>query len=85
MVCHKGIVHASLCGTASYPHDVPVYPVFAGRVEVQVVRLPSNLLAPATNIHGAGRRGVDDTDVSHAGYTSYLMGVASERRFTIAL
>jgi hypothetical protein len=52
---------------------------------VEVVRLPSNLMAPATNIHGAGRHGVDYTDASHADYTSYLMGSASERRFTIGL
>lgn len=85
MVREKGIVHASICGTASYPHDVAVCTVFPGRMEVEVVRLPSNLLAPSTNIHGAGRHGVDFKDAGHPDYTSYLMGAAAERRFTIRL
>ncbi|MCE5308878.1 MAG: metallophosphoesterase, partial [Acidobacteriales bacterium] len=85
MVREKGIVHASICGTASYPHDVAVYTLFPGRVEIEVVRLPSNLLAPSTNIHGAGRHGVDCIDAGHPDYTSYLMGSAAERRFTIRL
>jgi 3',5'-cyclic AMP phosphodiesterase CpdA len=79
----KGIAHASICGTASYPHDVALYTMFPGRIEVEVVRLPSNLLVPETNIHGRGRHGIDYTDTAHADYTSYLMGTPAERRFTI--
>ena len=85
MVREKGIAHASICGTASYPHDVALYTVFPGRIEVEVVRLPSNLLAPSTNIHGIGRHGIDYTDTAHADYSSYLMGNRAERRFTITL
>jgi len=85
MVKERNVVHASICGTASFPHDVAVYTVFSGRVEVKVVRLPSNLLMPATNIHGRGRHSVDYTDRTHSDHTSYLMGNPAERRFTIEL
>lgn len=85
VVREKAIVHASICGTASYPHDVAVYTVFPGRVEVEVVRLPSHLLDPSTNIHGSRRHGIDYTDRAHPDYTSYLMGNPAERRFTIGL
>jgi 3',5'-cyclic AMP phosphodiesterase CpdA len=85
MVREKGIAHASICGTASYPHDVAVYTVFPGRVDVEVVRLPSSLLTPSTNIHGSRRHGIDYTDSARADYTSYLMGLPAERRFTIGL
>ena len=45
--------HVSISGTASYPHDVAMYSVFPDRIEAEVIRLPSDLLEPATNIHGA--------------------------------
>ncbi|MEN6537353.1 MAG: metallophosphoesterase, partial [Bryobacteraceae bacterium] len=59
MVKEKGVAHASICGTASYPHDVALYSVFPDRIEAEVIRLPSNLLAPETNIHGFRRHGID--------------------------
>ena len=45
--------HVSISGTASYPHDVALYTVYGDRMEAEVVRLPSDLLTPETNIHGA--------------------------------
>ncbi len=77
--------HVSISGTASYPHDMALYSVFPGRIEAEVVRLPSDLLAPETNIHGARRHKRDFTDTTHPDYSSYLMGTPAERRWTIAL
>ena len=70
---------------ASYPHDMALFSVYDDRVDVEVVRLPSDLLTPETNIHGAVRFGKDFTDRLHADYTSYIMGNPSERRFSIPM
>lgn len=77
--------HVSISGTASYPHDVAMYSVFSDRIEAEVIRLPSDLLEPATNIHGARRHKRDFIDESHLDYSTYLMGNPAERRWTIAL
>lgn len=77
--------HVSVSGTASYPHDIALYSVYTDRIEAEIVRLPSDLLTPETNIHGAKRHKRDFTDETHPDYTSYLMGSAAERRWTIDL
>lgn len=81
----NSIYHISVSGLASYPHDMAVYSVFEDRIEAEMIRVPSDLLEPSTNIHGAGRFGFDLTDELHPDYTTYIMGNASERRFTIPL
>jgi len=70
-------------GTASYPHDVGLYTVYRDVVRVEAIRLPSDLLVPETNIHGATRHGVDYVDRDHPTYTQYLMGNCDERLFSI--
>ena len=70
---------------ASYPHDMALFSVYDDRVDVEVVRLPSDLLAPETNIHGAARSGKDFTDRLHANYTNYFTGNPSERKFSIPM
>jgi 3',5'-cyclic AMP phosphodiesterase CpdA len=77
--------HVSISGTASYPHDIAMYAVFPDRIEAEVLRLPSDLLVPETNIHGARRHKRDFTDSLHPDYSSYLMGTPAERRWMIAL
>lgn len=77
--------HVSICGTASYPHDIALYSVYADRIEAEVIRLPSNLLEVTTNIHGAARHKRDFTDASHLDYSTYLMGNPDERRWKIPL
>lgn len=84
-VWDQGVAHIEVCGTASYPHDVAVHTVYANCLETRFVRLPSDLLVPSTNIHGAHRFGRDFTDAGHPDYTSYLMGNASERLLRIPL
>jgi hypothetical protein len=79
----SGIYHISLSGLASYPHDMAVYSVYRNRVEMEVMRVPSDMLVPSTNIHGAARFGLDYTDNIHKDYTSYLMGHETERRFAV--
>ena len=81
----NSIYHISVSGLASYPHDMAVYSVFENRIEAEMIRVPSDLLEPSTNIHGAARFGFDFTDELHPDYTSYIMGNASERRFTIPM
>lgn len=81
----NSIYHISVSGLASYPHDMAVYSVFADRIEAEMIRVPSDLLEPSTNIHGAARFGFDFTDELHPDYTAYIMGNASERRFSIPL
>lgn len=81
----NSIYHISVSGLASYPHDMAVYSVFDDRIEVKMIRVPSDLLEPSTNVHGAGRFGFDFTDELHPDYTTYIMGNPSERRFTIPL
>jgi len=77
--------HVSISGTASYPHDVALYSVYADRIESEVIRLPSDLLTPETNIHGTRRHKREFTDSLHPDYTGYLMGNPGERRWTIPL
>jgi hypothetical protein len=77
--------HISVSGLASYPHDMALFSVFADRVEVELVRVPSNLLVPSTNIHGAHRHGRDYTDATHSEYTTYVMGIDGERKFSIPM
>ena len=79
------VAHISLSGLASYPHDMAMYSVYSNRVEMEVLRVPSDLLVPSTNIHGAARFGKDFTDSTHHDYTSYLMGNALERKFILPL
>lgn len=81
----NSIYHVSIAGLASYPHDMAVYSVYKDRIETEVIRVPSDLLEPSTNIHGAKRFGFDFTDELHPDYTSYIMGNQSERRFAIPL
>ncbi|MBS0663329.1 MAG: metallophosphoesterase [Verrucomicrobia bacterium] len=81
----EGVPHIEVCGTASYPHDVAVHTVYPNCLETRFVRLPSDLLVPSTNIHGAHRFGRDFTDAGHAEYTSYLMGHAAERLVRVPL
>lgn len=70
-------------GTASYPHDVGLFTVSRNSITVEAIRLPSDLLVPATNIHGMKRHRVDFTDADHPTWTQYLMGNADERLFTL--
>ena len=84
-VVKEGIHHISISGLASYPHDIALYSVFSDRIDVEVIRVPSNLLVPETNIHGAGRHKKDFTDNIHPSYTQYIMGNENERRFSIPL
>lgn len=81
----KGIHHISITGLASYPHDIALYSVFNDRIDVEVIRVPSNLLEPVTNIHGARRHNKDFTDNEHPSYSQYIMGNENERRFSIKL
>jgi len=70
-------------GTASYPHDVGLYTVWQSVIRIEAIRLPSDLLVPETNIHGATRHGVDYVDREHPTYTQYLMGNSDERLISI--
>lgn len=85
VVHDQGVAHVDVAGTASYPHDVALHTVYRDRLETRFVRLPSDLLVPSTNIHGAHRFGRDFTDVNHPDYTSYLMGGPDERTFSVPL
>jgi hypothetical protein len=82
---HRTIYQVVTSGLASYPHDMAIYSVYTDRIDVEFIQAPSDLLTPSTNIHGASRFGHDFTDDQHPEYTSYLMGNASERRFSIPL
>jgi len=84
-VVKEGIHHITISGLASYPHDIALYSVFSDRIDVEVIRIPSDLLEPVTNIHGAGRHGKDFIDGIHPSYTQYIMGNENERRFSIQL
>lgn len=84
-VIKEGIHHISIAGLASYPHDIALYSVFSDRIDVEVIRIRSDLLVPETNIHGAQRHIKDFTDSTHPGYTQYIMGNENERRFSIPL
>ncbi len=84
-VVKKGIHHVTISGLASYPHDIALYSVFDDRIDVEVIRIPSDLLMPVTNIHGARRHKKDFTDSAHPSYTQYIMGNESERNFSIQL
>ena len=80
-----GIYHISIAGMASYPHDIALYSVFSDRIDVQVIRIRSDLLMPITNIHGAHRHKKDFIDRIHPSYTQYIMGNEKERSFSIQL
>ena len=83
MVNINAVHHVVLSGLASYPHDMAIYSVYSDRIDVEFVRVPSDLLQPETNIHGAKRFGIDYTDELHPDYSSYIMGNSQERRFSI--
>lgn len=85
VVKEQSVYHISLSGLASYPHDMAIYSVFENSIEAEFIRVPSDLLEPSTNIHGAGRHRMDYRDNLHPDYTSYIMGIASERRFTMPI
>jgi hypothetical protein len=85
VVIKDGIHHISLSGLASYPHDMGLYSVYKDRIKVTLIRVPSNMLVPETNIHGARKYGKDFIDAEHPDYTTYIMGNASERRFSIPI
>lgn len=85
MIIDQSIHHIVLAGLASYPHDMAIYSVYKGRIDVELIRVPSDLLQPETNIHGAKRFGLDYTDALHPDYTSYIMGNSGERRFSIPM
>ena len=78
-----GIHHITIAGLASYPHDIALYSVFSDRIDVEVIRIPSDLLMPVTNIHGTGRHKKDFVDRTHPSYTQYIMGNEKERNFSI--
>jgi hypothetical protein len=80
-----GIHHISISGLASYPHDIAMYSVFRDRIDVDVIRIPSDLLTPATNIHGARRHKKDFTDATHPNYSQYIMGNENERSFSMKM
>jgi hypothetical protein len=80
-----GIHHISIAGMASYPHDVALYSVFSDRIDVEVIRIRSDLLMPTTNIHGARRHKKDFIDRIHPSYTQYIMGNENERHFSIQI
>ena len=82
---NNGIHHISIAGLASFPHDIALYSVFNDRIDVEVIRIRSNLLKPITNIHGYRRHKVDYIDKAHPTYTRYIMGNEKERRYTIQL
>ena len=84
-VVKEGIHHTTISGLASFPHDIALYSVFSDRIDVEVIRIPSDLLMPVTNIHGAGRHKKDFTDSTHSSYTQYIMGNENERSFSIQL
>jgi len=83
VVWDDGIAHIDVCGTASYPHDLALHTVYENCLVTRLVRMPSTLLEPSTNIHGAHRHGLDFIDASHDDYTRYLMGNAEERDLVI--
>ena len=84
-VWSDGVAHIDVCGTASYPHDIALHTVYRNCLRTQLLRLPSDLLVPSTNIHGAHRYGRDFTDATHPDYTGYLMGSAAEREVLVPL
>jgi hypothetical protein len=75
--------HIAVAGLASYPHDMALFSVFTDRIDVELIRVPSSLLVPSTNIHGVHRHGKEFTDATHADCTSYVMGLDRERKFSI--
>lgn len=81
---HNPVPQVVFAGTASFPHDMGLFTVSRTAITVEALRLPSNLLVPETNIHGAQRHGVDFTDTEHPSYTSYLMGNGDERAVVIS-
>ena len=83
MARHHGMAQIVFAGTASYPHDVGLFTVSRSTITVEAIRLPSDLLVPETNIHGAKRHGVDYVDEDHPTYTQYLMGNSQERLFAL--
>lgn len=85
LVVQKGIHHLTATGPASFPHDIVHFAVYAERIDVAVLQLPSHLWQPETNIHGAQRHGRDFTDSLHPDHLCYLMGNPGERRFSIPM
>ena len=85
MIVKNSVYHVVVSGLASYPHDMALYTVYKDRIDVALFRVPSDLLVPRTNIHGASRFGLDYTDNLHQDYTTYIMGQTSERYFSISL
>ena len=83
MTRQQGMAQIVFAGTASYPHDLGLFTVSQSAITVEALRLPSDLLVPETNIHGAKRHGIDYTDGDHRAYTQYLMGNSQERIFTL--
>jgi len=82
-VIKNGVHHITIAGLGSYPHDIASYTVFGDRIEMKVIRVRSDLLVPATNIHGAHRHKKDFQDCNHPSYTQYIMGNENERHLTI--
>ncbi|MBX2924411.1 MAG: metallophosphoesterase [Chitinophagaceae bacterium] len=85
MIIKNSVHHIAISGSASYPHDMALYTVYKDRIDAALFRVPSDLLVPSTNIHGAARFGLDYTDNLHQDYTTYIMGQMSERYFSIPL
>jgi 3',5'-cyclic AMP phosphodiesterase CpdA len=80
-----GVWHIDIAGLASYPSDYAIYSVYENRIEVEVRQLPSELLAPGTDLHGQSRHKTDYTDSNHSTHQAYVRGNDCERRFSIEL
>ena len=85
LVCRQSIFHFTVSGTASYPGDYAIYSVFEDRIEVEAKQLPLELLDQVTDLHGAGRHGVDLVDDVHPTHAEYVMGTYDERRFAMPM
>jgi Icc-related predicted phosphoesterase len=85
VINYQSIFHIVVSGLASFPHDVVLYSVFSDRIEVEFMQIPSDLWETKSNLHGIARLGRDFTDENHPDNLSYIMGNASERRFSIPM
>ena len=79
------IHHISVSGTASYPCDFARFAVYGDRIEVEMLQVSEELVAPATNMHGPPRYKEGFTDGRHKTPEAYVGGTPGERRFTIKL
>ncbi|MGV8094342.1 MAG: metallophosphoesterase family protein [Mangrovibacterium sp.] len=85
VVPHRSFYQIVASGLASYPHDMVLYSVYPDRMDVEFIQIPSDLLEPASNLHGMRRLGRDFTDEQHLDPLSYIMGNGPERKFSIPM